>query len=70
MLKLWKNKRVIASKSGAKDIAGFFSDDNMTNEITCAVLDDCGFIVADPGGSSFYVTFICHATLLGMIAER
>ena len=56
-------------KSGAKNNAGF-SDDNMTNEITCVVLDYCSFIVADPGGSSFNVTFICHATLLGMIAER
>ena len=69
MLKLWKNKRH-NFKSGAKDIAGLFSDDNMTNEITCAVLEYCSFIVVDPGGSSFNVTFICHATLLGMIAER
>ena len=68
-MNLWKNKRVIASKR-CQNITGLFSDDNMTNEMTCVVLDDCSFIVADPGGSSFNVTFICHATLFGMIAER
>ena len=37
----------------------------MTNEITCAVLDDCSFIIVDPGGSSFYGDFHMSRDIVG-----